>query len=61
MSRLEIWFSNGLFRAFPKVDDESKIEKDGYLYFAFGKSGTHTACVNLKQVNFMENCPDIEE
>ena len=52
MRRIEIWFNNGLFRAFPNVQ-ESTIRKDGeFLIFVFGHD--HVANINLSNVNFIE-------
>ena len=56
--RIEIWYNNGLFRAYPYVD-KSSIEKIGEeLTFKFGPLTKHDAYINLKNVNFIEKIPD---
>lgn len=52
INRIEVWFKDGLFRAFPDV---TKIEEsdDSYMV-AFGQSGTHTARIFKDAINFME-------
>ena len=54
MMRIEVWFADGLFRAFPNVKkDTYKVSDSGaFIMFEFG--GGHIAKINLKKVNFME-------
>ena len=54
-ARIEVWFNNGLFRAFPKVDMNS-LERDGtHIEFLLGDSSPkHRAHLNLNNVNFLE-------
>ena len=61
MSRVEIWFSSGLFRAFPNVKEETFREKDGWIKFTFGKGETHQAAIQVAQINFMEEMEEQEE
>lgn len=59
--RMEIWFKDGLFRAFPYVkQDTVEIRDDGTLNFVFG-NGEHEAIINMSNVNFIEimDCIDI--
>ena len=54
--RIEVWFNNGLFRAFPKVKKETLIAEDKNqreLTFVFG-GGEHEAVINMENVNFIE-------
>ena len=53
MRRIEVWFTNGLVRSFPKVDVISIKEKDDKLTFTFGEH-EHQAVINLNNVNFIE-------
>lgn len=53
VQRVEIWFKDGLFRAFPYViPDTVERKKDGSLYFKFGNE--HEAIINMSNVNFIE-------
>ena len=51
VNRIEIWFNNGLFRAYPDVDQETINGDDSYLTFKF--SG-NIALIELHNVNFIE-------
>lgn len=53
--RVEVWYTNGLFRAYPKVDELSikMEEKDRFMSFTFGEHN-HSACINMDNVNFIE-------
>ena len=56
--RIEVWFGNGEFRAFPNVIGESVEEEDGFLTFTFGhdvEGSPHEANINLDGVNFIES------
>ena len=57
MSRIEITFRNGNFRAFPKVTG-SRREKN-WLMLRFGEHN-HTATINVKEVLFMEEMTEAE-
>jgi len=54
--RIECWFTNGLFRAFPEVDPESleekEVEEKEVIAFIF--KGGHIANINKNNVNFIE-------
>lgn len=56
--RIEIWFNNELFRAYPFVDKYSIEKNDNELTFRFGPFTKHDAYVNLNNVNFMEYIPE---
>lgn len=56
--RLEVWFSNGLFRAFPHVVVDTIETEESMVTFEFGESGTHSVYLNLDNVNFMERIPE---
>ena len=59
MKRIEVWFNNGEFRAFPKVT-ELKWSDDGhFLYVKFG--GDHKAHINATSANFIEMMDEPEE
>ena len=51
INRVEVWFNNGLFRAFPEVS--SFKFTDGRLEIIFGKHN-NLAMINLNNVNFYE-------
>ena len=53
MRRVEVWFTNGLFRAYPNVETNTIKEEDGKLTFTFGEH-KHQAVINLDNVNFIE-------
>ena len=57
MKRIEIWFNNGLFRAYPKVVDYKFDDTDRRMAMTFGEH-KHTAFVNLENVNFIEVMDD---
>ena len=59
MIRLEVWFNNGLFRAFPKVKPETIQNKEGFLVFIFGEC-SNQANINLSNVNFIEQMNDVD-
>lgn len=56
--RLEVWFNNGLFRAFPHVVVDTIETGESMVTFEFWESGTHSVCLNLNNVNFMERSPE---
>lgn len=57
--RVEIWFKDGLFRAFPYVKPGTVDKrKDGTLYFIFGNN--HEAIINMSNINFIEVMDCIE-
>lgn len=60
MSRIEVVFNDGTFRAFPHVKENTFIEKDGWIKFTFGKTGNHQAAINSANVNFMEEMEEAE-
>lgn len=53
MRRIEVWFTNGLFRAYPNVETNTIKEEDGKLTFTFGEH-KHQAVINIDNVNFIE-------
>lgn len=58
VNRVEVWFNNGEFRAFPGVIGETiKIEL-GYLSFRFGGEHNHLAIIQMTKVNFIEMMED---
>lgn len=63
--RIEVWFKDGLFRAFPEVDSKTIEKKDGILTFNFGANRgndhCHVANINLENVNFFESWLEYEE
>jgi len=59
--RFEVWFNNGLFRAFPNVDTNTIKRTNEYLSFIFGKNQDHRANINMNNVNFLEEMKDSEE
>ena len=63
LKRVEIWFNNGLFRAFPNVlgDTIYMDNKTGRMSFIFGND--HEARIILSNVNFIEimDIKDISE
>ena len=57
--RVEIWFKDGLFRAFPYVKPGTvDRRKDDTLCFQFGNE--HEAIINMSNVNFIEIMDCIE-
>lgn len=48
--RIEVWFTDGLFRAFPNVTE--CVMRDTYLHIIF--AGGHEANIYVDKVNFME-------
>ena len=52
--RLEVWFKDGLFRAFPNVERESARMNEENNMLGFKFAGGHEATINLNNVNFME-------
>lgn len=58
--RIEVWFSNGNFRAFPKVKEETVEVEGDKVTFTFGKSGTHEAILFLEKIDFMEKMTEEE-
>ena len=52
MQRLEVWFNNGLFRAFPHVTEMTFKEEAKMALIIFG--GDHKSVINLDNVNFYE-------
>lgn len=55
--RLEVWFSNGEFRAFPKVREFYRHKDENVLEVKFGESD-HVATIFLDHVLFMEEFED---
>lgn len=53
-TRIKIWFTNGLFRAFPEVNGEAFDFNDEQHLLVFEFSGGHGAVINLENVNFIE-------
>ena len=51
INRIEVTYTNGDFKAYPKVDPSSIEQDDKLLGFDF--SG-HAALINLGNVNFVE-------
>lgn len=51
-ARVEVWFSNGLFRAFPEVRMDTFKEKDDEISFHF--KSDHVAKIMRKNIDFME-------
>lgn len=51
VNRIEVTYTNGDFKAYPKVDPSSIERGDEVLVFEF--SG-HAALINLRNVNFVE-------
>ena len=56
--RIEVWFNNGLFRAYPFVNKFSMEKTDTTLVFEFGPLEKHEAYINLNNVNFIEYMPE---
>ena len=53
ITRIEDWFNDGLFRAFPEVKSETIRNEDPYtLTFQF--KGGHLAELNKSKINFIE-------
>lgn len=54
--RIEVWFNNGLFRAYPNVVAETTRRVDNFMIFEFGAddNNRHVANINLDNVNFVE-------
>ena len=53
MKRLEVWFNNGLFRAFPKVTEMRFIDEGKTIEITFG-DGKHKTRINYNNINFYE-------
>lgn len=53
ITRIEVWFSNELFRAFPEVRPETLRNDDPYV-ITFQFKGGHLAEINKSNVNFIE-------
>lgn len=59
MGRIEVWFKDGLFRAFPNVTMMHIRKDDNVLAIKFGGNeaegkAQHQASINLDAVNFFE-------
>jgi hypothetical protein len=59
MKRIEVWFSNGEFRAFPKVTELKWSEDGRFLFVKFGSG--HKANINIANTNFVEMMDEPEE
>ena len=60
MLRIEVWFTSGLFRAFPKVKRETMVRKNDFLVFTFGDN-EHVATIDLTKIDFTEEFDDNSE
>ena len=63
--RIEVWFNNGLFRAFPKVNEKSLDENDDgilnkVIAFEFGEN-KHKALISTRNVNFIEFMDEVDD
>ena len=60
--RIEVWFNNGLFRAFPKVNKETLKEEESLreVSFEFGEN-KHIAVINMQNVNFVELMDEVDD
>ena len=56
MKRVEIWFTSGLFRAFPHVTKQSISDDNKTMRLTFGGEGTkaHVAVIDLSKIDFIE-------
>lgn len=52
MERIEVWFTNGLFRAYPNVKPLTIKENEKEITFEF--VGGHTIWLNKDNINFIE-------
>ena len=50
--RIEVWFRDGLFRAFPNVERSTVKIIDGTMCFNFGNN--HEAIIYESAINFIE-------
>lgn len=50
---IEVWFANGNWRQYPKVDMDSIYNDDTQISFIFGNK-KHTATICKANVNFFE-------
>ena len=62
MKRVEIWFSSGLFRAFPHVTEQTVKDKTMRLTFGGDKegNGAHLPVVDCSKIDFFEVMDDEE-
>lgn len=60
MKRIEVWFSNGEFRGFPKVTELKWSEDGRFLFVKFGEDH-HKAHINVANTNFIELMDEPEE
>lgn len=59
LRNIAVWFKDGTFRFFPKVQRKTSIKNDDFLCFVFGEH-EHEAVINLSNVLFTETMDYIE-